>query len=77
MAELYSTEIGSTLTLDGKYYNKLDIEAFSLMMKDPSYCYKFYWLEAIVQLISEGVSEATFDAVIDEMICNQKCNSRA
>ena len=70
MAELYSTEIGSTLTLDGKYYNKLDIEAFSLMMKDPSYCYKFYWLEAIVQLISEGVSEATFDAVIDEMICN-------
>lgn len=24
------------------------------MMKDPSFCYKFYWLEAIVQLISEG-----------------------
>ena len=70
MAEFYSKEIGSTLTIDGKYYNKLDIEAFSLMMKDPSYCYKFYWLEAIVQLISEGVSEATFDAVIDEMICN-------
>lgn len=23
-----------------KYYN-------TLMMKDPSYCYKFYWLEAI------------------------------
>lgn len=40
------------------------------MMKDPSYCYKFYWLEAIVQLISEGVKETTFDAIIDEMICN-------
>ena len=40
------------------------------MMKDPSYCYKFYWLEAIVQLIAEGVTETTFDAVIDEMICN-------
>ncbi|MCR5683942.1 MAG: HNH endonuclease [Lachnospiraceae bacterium] len=40
------------------------------MMKDPSYCYKFYWLEAIVQLISEGISETTFDAVINEMICN-------
>lgn len=40
------------------------------MMKDPSYCYKFYWLEAIVQLISEGIKETTFDAIIDEMICN-------
>ena len=40
------------------------------MMKDPSYCYKFYWLEAIVQLISEGITETTFNAVIDEMICN-------
>jgi hypothetical protein len=39
-------------------------------MKDPSYCYKFYWLEAIVQLISEGLRETTFDAIIDEMICN-------
>lgn len=40
------------------------------MMKDPSYCYKFYWLEAIVVLISEGVQQATFDEVINEMICN-------
>ena len=40
------------------------------MLKDPSYCYKFYWLEAIVQLISEDVENATFDDVINEMICN-------
>ena len=39
-------------------------------MKDPSFCYKFYWLEAIVKLISEGVTETTFDAIIDEMIAN-------
>lgn len=70
MVELDSSKIGYTLTIDGKYYNTLDIEAFSLMMKDPSYCYKFYWLEAIVQLISEGIRETSFDAVIDEMICN-------
>ena len=70
MAESDSSKTGYTLIIDGKYYNTLDIEAFSLMMKDPSYCYKFYWLEAIVQLISEGISETTFDAVIDEMICN-------
>ncbi len=70
MAESDFTQIRYSLTIDGKYYNTLDIESFSLMMKDPSYCYKFYWLEAIVQLISEGVKETTFDAVINEMICN-------
>ena len=57
MAEFDPSKIGYALTIDGKYYNALDIEAFSLMMKDPSYCYKFYWLEAIVQLISEDISE--------------------
>ena len=58
------------LEIDRKYYSTLDIEGFSQMMKDPSFCYKFYWLEAIVKLISEGVTETTFDAIIDEMIAN-------
>lgn len=58
------------LTIDKKYYNTLDIEGFSRMMKDPSYCYKFYWLEAIVQLISENKVEATYDEIINEMIAN-------
>ena len=70
MAESDFAKVGYSLTIDVKYYNMLDIESFSLMMKDPSYCYKFYWLEAIVQLISEGIKETTFDAIIDEMICN-------
>ncbi len=70
MAEYRIEEASLSFTIDTKYYNQLDIEAFSHMMKDPSYCYKFYWLEAIVQLISEGVTETTFDTVIDEMICN-------
>ena len=34
------------LIIDSNYYNKLDIEGFSKMMSSPSYCYKFYWLEA-------------------------------
>ncbi len=38
------------------------------MMKDPSYCYKFYWLEAIVQLISEGKKDASYNEIINEMI---------
>lgn len=63
-------EIGYEFNIDGKYHNLLDIEGFSHMMKDPSYCYKFYWLEAIVQLISEGITDTSFDAVINEMICN-------
>jgi hypothetical protein len=40
------------------------------MMKNPSYCYKFYWLEAIVHLISEGLKETSFNEIIDEMIAN-------
>ena len=58
------------LGIDAAYYNGLDIRSFLLMLKDPSYCYKFYWLEAIVNLISEGISETTFNDIIDEMICN-------
>ena len=58
------------LVIDTAYYNKLDIRSFMLMLKDPSYCYKFYWLEAIVTLISEGVKETTFNDIIDEMICS-------
>ena len=58
------------LEIDEKYRNLLDIQSFSLMLKDPSYCYKFYWLEAIVHLISRNVTETCFDEIINEMICN-------
>ena len=30
------------LNISNSYYDSLDIESFSLMMKDPSACYKFY-----------------------------------
>ncbi|MDD3278007.1 MAG: hypothetical protein PHG16_03880 [Lachnospiraceae bacterium] len=58
------------LLINEKYYNTLYIEGFSRMMKDPSFCYKFYWLEAIVQLISEGRTQATYEEIINEMIKN-------
>ena len=70
MAEYYPSQVDYQLTIKGDYINTLDIESFSLMMKDPSYCYKFYWLEALVILISEGRLETTFDEIIDEMISN-------
>ena len=58
------------LIIDSNYYNKLDIEGFSKMMSSPSYCYKFYWLEAIVQMISANRTEATYDEIINKMIAN-------
>ncbi len=70
MAERYFTESLTDLVIIEKYNNELYMEGFLRMMKDPSYCYKFYWLEAIVKLISEGVRATTFDEVITEMICN-------
>lgn len=70
MAECDFTKNGYNLTIVGDYSNSLDMEGFSRMMKDPSYCYKFYWLEAIVQVVSRGVTETTFDEIVDEMICN-------
>ena len=70
MAEFDSAKTGYQLNIDRMYYNSLDIQSFTQMMKDPSYCYKFYWLEAIVCLISENVTDTIFDAVIDEMIAN-------
>ena len=70
MVKYDSQKIEYQLHIDSGYYNTLDIEGFSRMMKDPSYCYKFYWLEAIVQLISEDKKEASYDEIINEMIFN-------
>ena len=58
------------LIIDRNYYNNLDIEGFSKMMSSPSYSYKFYWLEAIVQLISANRTEVTYDEIINKMIVN-------
>lgn len=55
---------------DRNYYSCLEIESFSSMLKDPSFCYKFYWLEAIVNLINQNFVETTMDDIIDEMIAN-------
>ena len=60
----------SQLQIVAEYYNTLDIGGFARMLKDPSYCYKFYWLEAIVKLISEDRHEASYDEIINEMISN-------
>ena len=70
MAQCDSKKVDDQLHIELRYHNTLDIEGFSRMLKDPSYCYKFYWLEAIVQLISEDKREVTYDEIINEMIAN-------
>ena len=59
-----------SLIVDGKYYNTLEVESFSRMMESPSYCYKFYWLDAITTLILENNTQTTFNDIIDEMIAD-------
>ena len=71
MAKYDSSEIGYQLHIGGDYHNTLDVYGFSKMLKDPSYCYKFYWLEAIVKLIAENKTSATYGEIIDEMIANR------
>lgn len=40
------------------------------MLDDPTECYKFYWLDAIMQLVAEGEADITFDKVISGMIAD-------
>lgn len=70
MAEYHNAKTDYILKIDGVYESTLDVDGFAQMMKDPSYCYKFYWLEAIVNLISQDIAKTTFDEIIDEMIAN-------
>lgn len=58
-----------TLHSDLIYENNLDTGKFSRMLDDPSQCYKFYWLEAILTLIAITDDDLTFDEIINEMIC--------
>jgi len=49
---------------------KLDVKSFAKMLDNPTNCYKFYWLEAVVNLIGKGAESASFDEVFNEMISN-------
>lgn len=70
MAGFDNSQMEYSLNIGGEYHSTLYIEDFSQMMNNPSYCYKFYWLEAVVNIISEGTEVTTFNDIIDEMISN-------
>lgn len=44
------------------------MESFIHMLDDPTECYKFYWLDSIMQLLSEQEDNITFDKIISGMI---------
>lgn len=50
------------------YKNNLDTDKFARMLNVPSQCYKFYWLEAIINLITITDEDLSFDQIINEMI---------
>lgn len=51
------------------YVNNLDLERFSLMLDNNSQCYKFYWLEALVNLlVRDGKKDVSFSEAAHEMI---------
>lgn len=58
------------LHTDASYRNDLDTGRFARMLDDPSQCYKFYWLEAILNLMPTEEGNISFEKIIDEMICD-------
>lgn len=49
------------------YSGELDYRAFGSMLDHPTQCYKFYWLEAIMNLMLKKY-RFSFDEIFDEMI---------
>ncbi len=52
------------------YSNQLDLKNFIHMLDDTTECYKFYWFDAILSIMSEGKFEIEFDRIIDQMIAD-------
>lgn len=49
----------------------LNVRKFSQVLGSPSQCYKFYWLEAILQLMRDtGERSFRYEEIIDRMIIN-------
>lgn len=61
--------MGLDLKLEVVYENNLDTDKFARMFNNKSQSYKFYWFEAILNLIKITEEDLSFDEIIDEMIC--------
>ena len=52
------------------YKNELDIRGFSQLLNDNAQGYKYYWLEAIVDLSCIYDGDIPFEDIFDHMILN-------
>ncbi len=50
------------------YSNKLDVKKFENLLRHNDQGYKFFWLEAIMKIISKKEGDFSFEEVINEMI---------
>lgn len=51
------------------YANNLDTARFARMFNTTAQSYKFYWLEAILNLLASHEGDIVFEEIVDEMIC--------
>ena len=56
----------------GLYYNSLNIQKFVHIFDHKDTCYKFYWMEAIINILAEEPDRTvlSFDEIIEEMLAN-------
>ena len=52
------------------YDCNLNIKSFARMLENPTQCYKFFWLDSIMQLVAGGESTFTFLEVFAGMIAD-------
>ena len=50
-------------------HTMLDTNLFSKMFNNTTQSYKFYWFEAILNLITTKEDDLTYNEIVDEMIC--------
>ena len=56
------------LSIENSYSNELATDRFVRMLDDPTQCYKFYWLDAVMILFPNTEEDLTFDEIFNEMI---------
>jgi hypothetical protein len=54
--------------MDLPYSDQIDIKYLTRLFDNKSECYKLFWFEAIINLVSKGRYTATYDELINEMI---------
>ena len=50
------------MSMDELYFYdcNLNIKSFAGMLENPTQCYKFFWLDSIMQLVARGENEFTY-----------------